>query len=314
MVYLDDSIMQKGCICSAGSKILENFKAPFDATVISRISETALAEKTERIKLGEFGLACPGQLPVLASMSALLCNDVFGFIRRKAAEQGFCYIRPTYGTVSRYGLIPTASSMDQIGIVCKTPAEAFSFLPLIAGHDEKDGVMFPEKNYNYKTGNTGSQAKEIKTGTFEDYAELGKQVLNILAFAEISNNISRYDGIKFGYRTANYKNLDELYTKTRTEAFGPEAKLAIIMGSLILSEDYYKKYYEKAMKIRRLIKESLALRLKEYNVISIAIDNPAAVLAGHPSLSFLHNGKPVQLVADVKKENDLLTAWEAEYT
>ena len=297
MVYIDDSIMQKGSTATAGSGILENFIAPFDATVLSR-----LKEKTQRVRLAEFGLKDPGELP-----GTLLCNDVFGHVRLRAAAQKLIYIRPTYGTVSRYGLIPTASSMDQIGIVCKDPAEGFSLLSAIAGHDENDGAMFPEKTYSY--------AKPEKTpeiaGLSPDlpFSGVQGQVLDILGYAEICNNISRYDGIKFGYRAANYKNTDELYKKTRTEAFGPEAKLAAIMGCLILSEGYYRVFYEKAMKIRRLIKESL--RFDKYDVITLPADSPLAVLAGLPSLTFSHNGTGVQLAADVKKENLLYAAWEA---
>ncbi|MCL2319663.1 MAG: amidase family protein [Treponema sp.] len=323
MVYIDDSIMQKGSLATAGSKILENFIAPFDATVISR-----LAEKTERVKLAEFGLSDPGELPGVP----LLCNDVFGHVRQRAARQGLCYIRPTYGTVSRYGLIPVASSMDQIGVACKNPEEGFSLLGTVAGCDENDGAMFPEKSYRYK-----AEAKEIKWAVFipaatetvpgpEEFikkaglkgkmidcqvkhAAVFNQVMQILAFAEISNNTSRYDGIKFGYRTPKYRNLEELYTKTRTEGFGPEAKLAAIGGCIILSQDYYTICYEKAMKIRRLIKESL--RFDTYDVIVLPDDNPLAVLAGLPSLTVSYNGKGVQLAADVKQENLLLSAWEA---
>ena len=246
MIYIDDSIMQKGSAATAGSKMLENFIAPFDATVITRLAEKP--EKTERVKLAEFGMGDPGELPG----SPMLCNDVFGHVRRRAAEQNLCCIRPTYGTVSRFGLIPTASSMDQIGIVCKNPDEGFSLLSIIAGHDEKDGAMFPDNHYNYIKP---KEKPRIADNAFRlPCSDVYSQVLQILAYAEISNNISRYDGIKFGYRASNYKNLDGLYTKTRTEALGLEAKLAAVMGCLILSQDYYAKYYEKAMKIRRLIK------------------------------------------------------------
>ena len=316
MIYIDDSIMQKGCPATAGSKILENFIAPFDATVVSR-----LQGEFERVKLGEFGLSDPGELPG----SPMLCNDVFGHVRRRAAEQGLCYIRPSYGTVSRFGLIPTASSMDQIGIVCKDPAEGFSLLSTIAGYDEKDGLMFPEISYNYKSYNeprsnvmlriTWSFTEEMQEIQSElrvppwliNNLDICSQVLQILGYAEISCNISRYDGIKFGYRTSNYKNLEELYTKTRTEALGLDAKLAAVLGSLILSKDYYERYYEKAMKIRRLVKN--CIKFDKYDVIAIPIDNPLAVLAGLPSLSFSYKGNAVQLVADVKKEENLLAAW-----
>jgi len=215
--------------------------------------------------------------------------------------------------------------MDQIGIVCKDPAEGFSLLSAIAGHDPNDGAMFPEKNYTYKAEKkdlrwgilrpsvpateTIAKKANVKTEYIDNYADIYSQVMTILGFAEISNNISRYDGIKFGFRAANYKNLDELYVKTRTEGFGLEAKLVSVMGFLVLTQDYYTKYYEKALKIRRLIKE--ALRFDSYDVIAAPADSHLAVLAGLPSLTFSHEGSGVQLVADVKKENVLLSAWEA---
>jgi len=311
--------MQKGCLATAGSKILDNFIAPFDATVITRLSE-----KTERVKLAEFGLGDPGELPG----TPLLCNDVFGHVRSRAVKQGLCYIRPTYGTVSRFGLIHAASSMDQIGIVCKDPAEAFSLLSAIAGHDPNDGAMFPEMNYTYKADKkelrwsalqpgipavekiAGKAGVKEKIGEYIDKnADVYEQVMTILGYAEISNNISRYDGIKFGFRAANYKNLDDLYIKTRTEGFGLEAKLVSVMGFLVLTQDYYTKYYEKALKIRRLIKE--ALRFDTYDIIVAQAENHLAVLAGLPSLTFNYEGSGIQLIADVKKENVLLSAWEA---
>jgi len=312
--------MKKGRPATAGSKMLENFISPFDATVITRLAQSDPDEKTESVKLAEFGLADPGEIPG----TPLLCNDVFGHVRRRAVQQGLFYIRPTYGTVSRFGLIPVASSMDQIGAVCKTAREGFALLSSFAGFDENDGAMFPEKNYSYK-----ADSNEIKWGVLPDdktagvlttavktkTANIGKNILQacesimlILGYAEISGNISRYDGIKFGYRTSNYANLEELYTKTRTEGFGPEAKLAAITGCMALSKNYYGIYYDKAMRIRRLIKDSL--KFDEYDVLVLPIESPIAILAGLPSLSFEYRGTAIQLAAGVKKENTLLRALE----
>ena len=309
MIYIDDSIMQKGCISSAGSKILGNFTAPFNATVVDRLENAQPQEKTERTRLAEFGLTDPGELPG----TTMLCNDVFGHVRRRAAAQGLFYLRPTYGTVSRYGLIPTASSMDQIGIVCSKPDAGLQLLKTIAGYDENDGVMFREKSYNYEREKKTIRIKTTCSPDLINNFDVCSNTLQILAFAEICNNISRYDGIKFGYRSSNHKNLEELYIKTRSEAFGIEAKLTAVMGCLILSENYYAKFYEKAMKIRRLVKESVLRLFNECDVLAVSIDNPISVLAGLPSLSFSFNGNPVQLVADVKSEACLQTAWEAEY-
>jgi aspartyl-tRNA(Asn)/glutamyl-tRNA(Gln) amidotransferase subunit A len=141
----------------------------------------------------------------------------------------------------------------------------------------------------------------------------------ILCCAEISNNINRYDGIKFGHRARGFKNIDDLYVKTRTEGFGLETKFAAIMGAMVLSEGHYASYYENAMKIRRLIKESL--RFDEYDIIVLPCkisedpyENLAlyslAALVGLPSVSFMYKGSGIQLIADIKKESLLRTAWE----
>jgi aspartyl-tRNA(Asn)/glutamyl-tRNA(Gln) amidotransferase subunit A len=278
MIYIDDSIMQKGKAATAGSRILENFKAPFDATVITR-----LTEDTERVTLSEFGLGEPGELPE----ALMLCNDIFGYVRRQAARQGLCYIRPTYGTVSRYGLIPTASSMDQIGIVCKDPNEGFALLEKIA-----DKTIPPSV----------SDTPPRRGISLPPYADVCEPVMQILAYAEISSNISRYDGIKFGHRASNYRSLNDLYTKTRTEGFGLEAKLAAVMGSLVLSQEHYTRYYDKAMKIRRLIKESLPF--DEYDILEVPVESPLAVLCGLPSVTF----SGVQLVSDINNESLLMKA------
>jgi aspartyl-tRNA(Asn)/glutamyl-tRNA(Gln) amidotransferase subunit A len=283
--------MRKGVPATAGSRILEGFRAPFDAEIITR-----LGGELESVALGEFGLEPPpGDLP-----APLLCNDIFGFVRMQAAKRGLCYIRPTYGAVSRYGLIPAACSMDQIGVLCGSPEEGFGILARIAGHDPKDGAMLPQKSCAYARPESFGG---IRKAEGLPYAEVYAQVLRILAYAEISNNVSRYDGIKFGKRAAGFKGLNGLYLKTRTEYFGEEAKLALVMGSWALSSGQYAGVYEKAMKVRRLIKESL--KFEGYDALEVAPGSPLAVLAGLPSLTF--GGK--EYVAQT--ENALLGAWEA---
>jgi ABC-type cobalamin/Fe3+-siderophores transport system ATPase subunit len=152
-----------------------------------------------------------------------------------------------------------------------------------------------------------------------EYFDLYNQVMYILSSAEISSNLSRYDGIKFGYRASGYTNIDDLYIKTRSEGFGLDAKLTAIMGAMILSKDQYGPYYEKAMKIRRLIKESVKFDTYKVIVLPCRIsDDPyenlalysLAPLAGLPSVSFSYKGHGIQLVAGVKKENLLLSTWE----
>jgi Asp-tRNA(Asn)/Glu-tRNA(Gln) amidotransferase A subunit family amidase len=191
----------------------------------------------------------------------VFCNDYTGAISLDAALRGQYYIHPTYGTVSRYGLIPSVSSMDQIGIVCKTPEDGFKALKIIKGYDPKDGVMLPEPP------RSADSPKLSPTLSFNPtaYSDVYTQIMQILCCAELSNNISRYDGIKFGYRAKEYNNLHELYTKSRTEAFGADVKLAAILGAMVLSHENYMQYYDKAMRIRRLIKESL--EFDKYDVI-----------------------------------------------
>ena len=352
-VALQDCIMRKGSPSTAGSKILENFISPFDAAVVTRLldNKIAIAGKT---KMEEFGIDrisadkpdnVSEAIRVVADnvVSFSLCNDVFGKCRRQAAGHGVFYIHPTYGTVSRFGLIPMVSSMDQIGVACKNLMDGFNLLSVIAGNDSNDGAMFPEKKYSYtginkkiRLGVPASIVKQADENTQKsiyefaekhntvnidlEYFNVYKQAMYILCCAEISNNINRYDGIKYGYRTSNYSGLNDLYVNTRTEAFNLETKLAAVMGSMVLSHDQYVPYYEKAMKMRRLIKESL--RFDEYDVIILPTaigENPydnlslfsPAPLAGLPSISFSYNGGGIQLIANVKDENTLITTWEA---
>lgn len=348
---LEDSIMQKGRPITAGSKMLDNFIAPINATVVDKLSnEYKIAGKTV---MDEFGIPSffsgesdeiSGAIKAVVdnAVSFSLCNDVFGKYRKQAADNKLCYIHPTYGTVSRYGLVPVASSMDQIGIVCKDMREGFKLLSLIAGNDEKDGAMFSEKSYSYDNNEQdltlaipdsvirmadknvqdaiGDFAKNFKTTSLDlEHFNVYKQVMYILSCAEISNNISRYDGVNFGYRTSNYTNIDELYTNSRTEGFGYHAKLTAIMGTMVLTENNYKSYYDKAMKLRRLIKDGVSF--EGYDIIVLPCDigkDPydnlslysLANLAGLPSVSFSYKGQGIQLIANVRKESSLLTAWE----
>ena len=303
---LEDSIMQKGYPAAAGSKMLDSFISPFDATVVVKL-KTAGISVVGKTKMDEFGAAGlfadaagseSGAVAAVAGGAAefALCNDYTGAVRRQAADRGLYYIRPTYGTVSRYGLIQAVPSMDQIGVVCKTPRDGFRVLGVISGHDPNDGAMygvdqtpaanddkagaestpdgpprtpdsplrigFPYNVFNKVSENTSfigiGFGGDIEIVEFElEYFDVFAQVMRILCCAELSNNITRYDGIKFGYRAATFSDLHDLYTKSRTEAFGQDAKLVAMLGAMVLSQDNYTRYYEKAMRIRRKIKESL---------------------------------------------------------
>ena len=354
-VALEDSIMVKGSPVQAGSGILEGFISPVDATVVERLRENGfpLGGKTRMLEFGIPNLqedeeaAASGALGAVEAVASgaarwALCNDIFGVYRRLAVARSVCYIHPTYGTVSRYGLIPLACSMDQIGVVCRDPADGFKLLSFIAGKDPRDGAMLPEAAYKYE-----NTCKEITIGLPETVVALTgdehraalrafagrfptveaalplfpycKQVMYILASAEISGNLSRYDGIKFGRAAPDCRDLKELYTRSRTEGFGRETKLASVMGAMLLSQAYYSRYYEKAMQVRRLIKESL--RFDKYDVLALPcfiqgdpFNNLSlyalAPLAGLPSATFSFMGQGIQLLAKPGNEAVLRMALE----
>ena len=351
-VVLEECIMQKGEPADAGSKMLENFIAPFDAEVVVRLRDNGFSI-AGRAQMDEFAfgritkgkddsLSQAVQFILEGKAKFALCNDLFGKLRSQTAENELCYIHPSYGTVSRYGLIQSVCSMDQIGVACKDVAEGFELLSAIVGSDQKDGAMFPEGRYKYSETNkslrvgipsnvlnqAGVDARESITKVSEKfkiidtdlmYFEMYKQVFYILACAELANNTNRYDGVKFGYRAKDFKGVNDMYIKSRTEALGLEVKLAAIMGGHVLSREHYAPLYEKAMKLRGMIKRSI--KFDEYDIVALPLsigDDPyenlalhaLAPLAGLPCISFSYKGQGVQLLANVKCENDLLTAWK----
>ena len=323
-IVLEDSIMHKGRPATAGSKMLENFISPLDATVVTRL-EAAGIHILGKTKMDEFGVSglfidpelsdcgqaemdfrsCPGAVSAVADGVApfALCNDYTGAVSRHAASHKLWYIHPTYGTVSRYGLIPAVQSMDQIGIVCKTPSEGFRILEIIAGYDEKDGAMFQDEGkLKIKSeklrigvpmnvydgalpdaaaiGMTGKGLQNAEIVEFElKYFDVYAAVMQILCSGELSNNITRYDGIKFGHRAKEYGGLKELYTKSRTEGFREDTKLAAMLGAMVLSQGNYSRYYDKAMRIRRLVKESLDFG--KYDIIAMPGEVECCPLAFH---------------------------------
>ena len=352
-VVLEGSIMMKGEINSAGSKILENFHSPFSAAVTEKLADAGIGI-AGIANMDEFGInsvfpggddTVEGVIEAVADgyADAALANDFSGKKRRQAPEHGLCYIHPTYGTVSRYGLIPLIASMDQIGVVCRDLSKGFDTLSAIAGKDDRDGAMLTQKSYSYAADGKAPKAAiptnvlkcvdqneqdivKSFSGNFEamdtelKYFDVYSQVMYILGCAEISNNINRYDGVKFGYRADQIKTLNDLYLKTRTEGFGRDTKLAAILGSMVLSVKEYDKYYDKAMRVRRLIKESL--EFDKYDIIVMPVGKgmepyaqnslyALATLAGLPSVSIPYGQGAVQIIANVCNENALLTAWEA---
>jgi aspartyl-tRNA(Asn)/glutamyl-tRNA(Gln) amidotransferase subunit A len=329
-IFVEDTIMQKGEPVTAGSKILESFVSPITATVVER----ALASGYEiagRVKPTEFCLGKMsenGGLPafddLVESCDFFLGNDLFGEYRRWAVKNGMCYIHPTYGTVSRFGLVPVVQSMDAVGVMCKDIPSGLSLLSKVAGKDEKDGAMITEIRGQRSEGGEKirvgvvSGVGDLLPAAFEKaavelpYFDVYEQVMTILSTAEVSNNISRYDGIKFGYRAADFRGVEDLYVKTRSQGLGIEAKFAAIMGGLVLSQDNYEKYYDKAMRVRRLIKESV--KFDGYDVLALPCDLSStylAGLAGLPACSFAVNGEGIQFVAAPCNEEIFEKLWEA---
>lgn len=230
-------------------------------------------------------------------VAAAICLDVNGAVRRSAAQSSLISIKPTYGAVSRYGTIPVACSGETVSVLARTVKECREVLYAISGHDDKDGTSLPEELCEkIKTANApvkkvavlnslvsmadsevADKINEFCKSLEDSGVEVSKvdvdvicksrAAWNILMSAELCNNVSRYDGVKYGYRSEKFTNIDELYTNSRTEAFGKLLKTAILFGSDALSTENYMKVYDKALRIRRVICEAFAAIFKEYNAV-----------------------------------------------
>ena len=228
---------------------------------------------------------------------AALTLDVNGSPRRGAALSGLVYVKPTYGVVSRFGTIPAACSGECVGVMANSADVCASVLSAIAGHDAKDGTSHSDElcatavstrktvkrvalvKSLYDTVDGGEKAKLDGFKSFLEkegvqVCEIDGELLtaarvawNILMCAELCNNVSRYDGIKYGYRSQNYTTIGELYTNSRTEAFGELLKTAILYGSETLSDDNYMKMYDKAMRVRRVLSEYFGELFAEYDAL-----------------------------------------------
>lgn len=373
-IAADDTILVKGTPATAGSKMLENFKPLFSAEAVERL-EKAGYEISGKTNVGEFGLDLMGEtsyfgaatengnlvgaaasLVASGKVKAALNVDLNGAPRRAAAVSGVDFIKPTYGTVSRYGIIACACSGEQIGVTAADAESVKEILGVIAGHDSKDGTSLPAEKYEYSTNEDVSAMKicivkelydaagdEVKA-KIDAYAEslkkLGATVESvsldivsqantawqILMSAETTNNLSRFDGVKYGYRTADYKNIDELYVKSRSEAMGFLTKATIIYGSDVLAKAKYEKCYDKSLRIRRIVcdkaREVLAkydailapacsqMSYKPYNTLE-AFEKvfEESVFTAIPSITGMPAmvTKGVQLIADSYKESVLLS-------
>lgn len=317
VVVVDDMILTKEMPTAAGSKMLEGYRSLFDAEVITRLHAAGYAIGG-KAAVGEFAIDLVGETAydgacvadgILRNAAAEIIKageakavvglDVNGSVRRAAAQNGLISVKPTYGTVSRYGTVPVACSGETVSVMAKTAADCREILEAIAGHDDKDGTSLSEECCaQIKSG--GSIAKPAKVAVItgcnltpdaEAAAKLSafgamleqngisvtavdagvlttaSAAWNILMSAELCNNVSRYDGIKYGYRTENFENIDELYTNSRTEAFGALLKTAILYGSDALSSENYMKVYDKALRIRRVIADAFAALFAQYDAV-----------------------------------------------
>ena len=373
-IAVDDTILVKGVPATAGSKMLENFKPLFSAEAVERLEKAgyAISGKTN---VGEFGLDLMGEtsyftpetengnlagaaasLVAAGKVKAALNVDLNGAPRRAAAVAGVDFIKPTYGTVSRYGVIACACSGEQIGVTAADAESVKEILSVIAGHDSKDGTSLPAEKYEYSTSEDVSAMKicivkelyeaagtEVKS-KIDAYAEslkkLGatvetvsldivsqaKTAWQILMSAETTNNLSRFDGVKYGYRAADYKNIDELYVKSRSEAMGFLAKATIIYGSDVLAKAKYEKCYDKSLRIRRVVCDKVREVLSKYDAILIPACSQVSykpydafdafekvyeesLFTAVPSITGMPAmvTKGVQLIADSYKESVLLS-------
>ncbi|MDD6088160.1 MAG: Asp-tRNA(Asn)/Glu-tRNA(Gln) amidotransferase subunit GatA [Desulfovibrionaceae bacterium] len=398
-VTVKDAIVTSGIRTTAGSRILQNFIPFYDAEVVRRLREAgaiivgknnmdefAMGSSTENSSYG------PAHNPAntecvpggssggsAASVAAFQCyaslgTDTGGSIRQPAALCGCVGLKPTYGSVSRYGVIAYGSSLDQVGPLTRTVDDAGIMLSVIAGHDAKDSTSSPsapvvtEDDLSVIASRTdlngvkiGIPREFLSEGLDEGVAavcretelharDLGAEIREVslphatreaiaayyvIAMAEASSNLSRFDGVRYGYRTEAAEDIDDLYTRSRTEGFGKEVQRRILLGTYVLSAGYYDAYYRKAAQVRRLIREDYLAALEQCDVLlapvspvtawklGSIVEDPLKMylmdiftvslnLSGLPGLSFpagRAGGMPVgmQLIGRPFQEKDILS-------
>lgn len=325
VIGLKDNICYKGHAVSASSKILENFESLYSATVVERLLEED-AVIIGRLNCDEFAMGSSNEHSAYgavknphdqnrvpggssggsaAAVAAGLClatlgSDTGGSIRQPASFCGVVGLKPTYGRVSRWGLIAYGSSLDQIGPLTNSVEDSALILEVIAGSDQKDSTASTKKTNAYSTApkfdgkakiaviketfETDGLDLEIKKNLEERIDSLKEQghtvdyvsldILDklvptyyVLSNAEASSNLSRYDGMRYGYRSEQAEDLESTYVKSRTEGFGTEVKRRIMLGTFVLSAGYYDAYYSKAQKVRRIIREKTDEMLRDYDFI-----------------------------------------------
>ncbi|VAX01232.1 Aspartyl-tRNA(Asn) amidotransferase subunit A @ Glutamyl-tRNA(Gln) amidotransferase subunit A [hydrothermal vent metagenome] len=320
-----DIFCTDGVKTSCGSKMLDNFISPYDATVISNFNnagavmlgktnmdEFAMGSSNETSFYGAVknpwdvntvpGGSSGGSAAIVAArlVAGATGTDTGGSIRQPASLCGITGLKPTYGRVSRYGMIAFASSLDQAGPMTQTAHDAALLLNVMAGFDERDSTCIDKAVPDY-TAKLNDSLKGLKVGlpkeyfnegldadvarvvqaALDEYKKLGAQLIDIslpnshlavpayyvVAPAECSSNLSRFDGVRYGYRCDKPKDLDDLYTRSRGEGFGPEVKRRIMIGAYALSSGYYDAYYIKAQKMRRLISDDFTKAYEKVDVI-----------------------------------------------
>ena len=324
-VAIKDNMCTEGLLTTCSSKILGNFVPTFTSEAVlnlqkagavilgkTNMDEFAMGSTTETSAFGETknpwntehvpGGSSGGSCAAVAAGECFyaLGSDTGGSIRQPSSFCGVTGIKPTYGTVSRYGLIAYGSSLDQIGPVAKDVTDCATILETIASHDLKDSTSVERKDTDF-TSALVDDVKGMKIGIPKDYfgegldPEVKETVLNaakkleekgaiveefelslveyaipayyVIACAEASSNLERFDGVKYGYRTKEYEGLHNMYKKTRSEGFGAEVKRRIMLGSFVLSSGYYDAYYLKALRTKALIKQAFDKAFAKYDMI-----------------------------------------------
>jgi aspartyl-tRNA(Asn)/glutamyl-tRNA(Gln) amidotransferase subunit A len=394
-VAIKDNMCTEGLRTTCSSKILDNFIPTYTAEAVKKLEETgaviigktnmdefAMGSTTETSAYGQTknpwntehvpGGSSGGSCAAVAAeeCSFALGSDTGGSIRQPSAFCGVTGIKPTYGTVSRYGLIAYGSSLDQIGPIAKDVTDCATILEVISGHDSKDSTSVEREDLKF-TDALVDDVKGMRIGIPRDYfgdgldPEIKTAIMGVadalkskgaiveefdlglvkyaipayyvIACAEASSNLARFDGVKYGYRAKEYEGLHNMYKKSRSEGFGAEVKRRIMLGSFVLSSGYYDAYYLKALRVKGLIKKAFDDAFSKYDVIlgpaapttapklGESLDNPIQMylgdiytisvnLAGLPGISLPcgtdKEGLPigVQMIGDCFKENNIIRA------
>ena len=324
-VAIKDNMCTRDMLTTCSSRILENFRPTFTSEAVlnlekagaviigkTNMDEFAMGSTTETSYYGATknpwnlnhvpGGSSGGSCAAVAAEECpyALGSDTGGSIRQPSSFCGVVGIKPTYGTVSRYGLVAYGSSLDQIGPIAKDVTDCATILETIASYDPKDSTSIARETYEF-TSALKSDVKGMRIGIPRSYfgdgldAEVREPILNavkvleekgaiveefdlnlvkyaipayyVIASAEASSNLARFDGVKYGYRTEEYEGLHNMYKKTRSEGFGPEVKRRIMLGSFVLSSGYYDAYYLKALRTKALIKQEFDRAFEKYDVI-----------------------------------------------